>query len=113
MEIIVTGVRTITSGKTKITEEIEYNILEGVASVYTEDEEEPYEVSSDLFTKDIKKVIRLAVKEIDFYKAKVDNNKIVIGMSEGKELDKAIRHMAINQDKLDAIDDFIKSAEKR
>ena len=35
--------------------------------------------------------------------AKVDNNKIVISMSEGRELDKAIRHMAINQDKLDAI----------
>tara|TARA_Y100000389_G_scaffold195186_1_gene226218 strand:- start:5851 stop:6192 length:342 start_codon:yes stop_codon:yes gene_type:complete len=113
MEIIVTGVRTIASGKNKITEEIEYNILEGVASVYADDDEEPYEVSSELFTKDIKKVIRLAVKEIDFYKAKVDNNKIVISMSEGRELDKAIRHMAINQNKLDAINDFIKSVDKK
>ena len=34
-------------------------------------------------------------------------------MSEGRELDKAIRHMAINQNKLDAINDFIKSVDKK
>jgi hypothetical protein len=109
MRLIVTAVKTRTEGKTKITEEVEYNLLERTASLYLEDEEEPIEVSSELFTKDIKRVIRLAHKEVDLYQAKVDNNKNVIGMSEGKELIKANKHLAKNQASLNAVKEFIKT----
>jgi hypothetical protein len=107
MKLIVTAVKTRTEGKTKITEEVEYNLLERTASLYMEDDEEPYEISSDVFVKDIKRVVRLAHKEAEFYEAKVNNNRVVIGMSDGKELDKARRHLAKNQAALDTINEFI------
>lgn len=108
MELIVSRIATYTEGKNnKISALIEYNLETKVASVYSEETEELIDESSVVFTKDIKRVVKLAIKEADFYQGKVNNNKVVIGISEGKELEKANRHLAKNQAKLDFIHKFI------
>jgi len=112
MELIVTRITTRTEGKNKIEESIDYDLVTKTAYVYGRDDEDPHTESTDIFKKDLKRVVKLAIKESDYYQGKVNNNKIVIGMSDGRELEKATKHLAQNKEKLDFINAFIIKSSK-
>jgi hypothetical protein len=108
-EITVSRVRNI--GHFDRDEHVIYDLEKRVANVSLEGGDKAYEEYTDKerFEEDIKVVIRLAKKEIPKLEEKIQNNKRVIALSEGNqlELEKANRHLSNNQRKLEFISKFI------
>lgn len=113
-EIIVSKKKNI--GHNDRDEYVDYSLQKRVAKITMSNGKKVFEEYDDKsrFELDIKSIVTLAKKEIPILEEKIQNNKRVIALSEGNqiELDKANRHLSINQQKLDFVTNFIETGGK-
>ena len=89
---------------------VEYDIVNHKADIYTNDEYRTHEgTSKELYEENFNQVKRLARKEIPKLKERIANNRYVLSLftNDKAEQIKANRHLANNQFKLTAIEEFL------